>query len=193
MQTLQTIHNGPASDADRWYVAKTSGMEGRARRYFERAGIKAVSPEIHRYFSDKRTGVEKCRVGRVFPGYIFFRPSDRKQAAHAWHVMGVAYVLGERSNGGDFVAKAMPVGWVERLIEAGPIIEGKRKKFCNGDEVKLIIGGLSDIIATVISHAEGHPSVRGCPARTGKVIVETRMFGALRKIQVDDDHVEVAL
>jgi transcription antitermination factor NusG len=161
-----------------WFVAKTSGRECHARFYLGRAGIEFALPQVHRFFVDKRTGVEKFRASPIFPGYIFFRPRSRAEVDRVARVLGVAYVLG-CWEGERFTPSPMPEGWVDRLIEAGPIIEGKRKKFCNGDHVRVIIGGIYEIIATVVLH------------KRGKVIVHAQMFGSDMNFEAQESHVEV--
>lgn len=162
-----------------WYVAKTSGRDTRALLYVRRNGVAAFWPERHSYFIDRRTKVEKFRVSGQFPGYLFFQLNHASDLSRVTSAIGVAYVLGEVLCG-QFRPARMPAGMVERLIEAGPLIEGKRKKFCNGDSVRVII----DELTTVISRVERH--------RNGKVHLQMEMLGAKRIVVVDEKRVEAA-
>lgn len=162
----------------RWYAAKASGREGRARLDMNRRGLTSFVPERHIYFVDKRTNVEKVRKASLIPGYVFFFAASPEQIARASNSLGVSYVLGEWS-GDSFRPSPMPKSWIERLMEAGPVIEGKRKKFCNGDKVRAIISGLTSIVGTVERH------------KGGKVSVRAEILGASRVVMVDASKVEV--
>ena len=96
------------------------------------------------------------------------------------HAQGVAYLLGSWYEDANFTPRQLPVGWIEKLLEAGPIVEGKRKKFCNGAAVSIIVGGVTRILGTVVSH------------RRGKVRVKASIFGGDMEFDAREDVVEAA-
>ena len=162
-----------------WYAAKTSGRETRATFYLDRAEVKCYRPEVHNYFIDKRTGAEKSRASSLFPGYIFFSPESPDQFSAAKNAIGIGYILGGW-HGNEFIPRSMPAGWVDALIGVGPVVRGRKKRFCNGEKVRVIISGLSEILATVESQTKG------------KVTVKAVMFGSEMEFTVDESKVELS-
>lgn len=166
-----------------WYCAKTFGPDVRAVFNLERAGLTVFSPVIHRYAKDRRTGREKRRVVRLFPGYAFVMlhgPVERDKCVSA---SGVAYMLGSWS-GDTFAPREMPTEWVEALRRAGPKVEGKRVPFQKGQRVTLARHHLSGLIATV------EQDMRKNLDASGKIKVRVELFGASRVAEVYADELE---
>ncbi len=164
--------------ARKWFCAKTIGRETRARFYLERAGIEAFRPEIHRYFVDRRTKQEKHRILGLFPGYVFVCIDSDAERDRATNAIGVAYLLGNWT-GDQFAPRQMPSEWIAPLIEAGPIIQGKKVAFKKGQLVKAAVGALADLIGEVEAIDK---------SRTA--IVRMEMFGTVRQVRVALEHLE---
>lgn len=157
-----------------WHIAKTTGRETRAVFYLRRNGIEVFCPERHFYFVDKRTKQENHRVSAMFPGYCFFRMERETDLSKVLGSIGVAYVLGERTPH-RFIPAIAPEGMVERLTAIGPLIEGKRRKFCNGEKVRVIVGDVSEFIASVEKHVGLKIHVRAVIAgREHKIVVDEK-------------------
>lgn len=135
---------------ENWYCAKTVGRETRAKLYLERAGLEAFRPEVHHYFTDRRTKLEcvKPRILSLFPGYIFVRILTDTERDRAISAIGVAYLLGNWTED-RFLPRQMPSLWIGALIKAGPIIQGKRVAFKPGDLVSRAVGHLAELIGEV--------------------------------------------
>jgi transcription antitermination factor NusG len=166
-----------------WFCAKTVGRETRAQFYIERAGIDAFRPEIHRYFIDRRTQQERHRILSLFPGYVFIRIETDDERDLATSAIGVAYLLGNWT-GDHFQPRQMPSQWIAHLIEAGPIIQGKKCDLKKGDRVKRAIGAASGL-ADIIGEVERVDKSRFA-------VVKTIMFGAERRVKIAVDHLEPA-
>jgi transcription antitermination factor NusG len=167
-----------AQDGGHWYCAKTIGRETRARFYLERAGLSAFRPEIHRYFKDRRTQQEKFRILGLFPGYVFVRIETDAERDRATSAIGVGYLLGNWT-GDRFLPRQMPLQWIESLIEAGPIIQGKRIAYQKGQKVKAAVGALADLIGEIDSIDKERSAV-----------VKMEMFGTVRQVRVALEHLE---
>ena len=135
----------------RWYVAKTIGRPSRAAFYLRRSGLEAFYPIIHRYFIDKRSHIEKFRETALLPGYVFFIAQSKSDFGRAVSCIGVHGILGFWRDG-EHIPIAMPSIYMGELIVNSPIIEGKRRKYCTGELVKVALAGVRDIIASVESH-----------------------------------------
>jgi transcription antitermination factor NusG len=166
-----------------WFCAKTIGRETRAELYLERAGIDAFRPVIHRYFVDRRTQQERHRVLSLFPGYIFARIETDDERDLATSAIGVSYLLGNWT-GDRFLPRQMPSQWIAHLIEAGPIIQGKKSTVKKGDRVKRVFGAISGL-ADIIGEVEKVDKSRFA-------VVKTTLFGAERRIKIAVDHLEAA-
>jgi transcription antitermination factor NusG len=163
-----------------WYAAKTCGRETKCIFYLERGGIRAFRPEVHRYFIDKRTHSERFRVGAIFPGYVFFETASQNEYNFAASAIGVAYVLGNWS-GERFAPKEMPKQWITDLMDAGPVIEGKKIAYKNGNKVKIAVGHWEKIIAE-IDAVDSH----------GKLMLKVELFGRTNLVRVAPSSVELA-
>ncbi len=130
-----------------WFCAKTIGRETIATFYLARAGLEVFRPVIHKYFMD-RNQREGMRVTSLIPGYVFVRLPKLSDQGAAMNASGVAYLLGSR-DGGLFRPREMPSKWITDLINAGPVVQGKKMAFKKGDKVKRAIGHLAEIIGEV--------------------------------------------
>lgn len=162
-----------------WNIVKTIGRESRAVFYLTRNNIKVFCPERHFYFVDRRSKRENFRVSAMFPGYCFIQIESITDLSRVLGSIGVAYVLGEKTPT-RFIPAIAPSGLVERLLSTGPLIEGKRRKFCNGEVVRVIIGDVSEFIARVEKHV-------GL-----KIHVSATIGGKEHKITVDEKRVMAA-
>ena len=160
-----------------WYCAKLIGHENSAAAHLRRLGIKVFVPEAHRYYVDKRTKKERHRVAALFVGYGFIWLENDEQRARAVSARVVAYLLGSWM-GERFMPREMPIDWVGKLMDAGPLIIGKRVDYKRGDRIKVIIGRLAEQILEL----DG--------MKNGKLIARMEMFGAVRRIQLDTSQVE---
>ena len=163
-----------------WYCAKINGSQKLAAFYLERAGLKPFYPTIYRYFTDRRTGEERYRVVSLFPGYIFIPLADAAERDRATRAIGVAYLLGNWT-GDRFAPRQMPSEWIASLIEAGPIIEGKRVAFRRGDTVRVAVAGIGKAICQIEAIDNSHSA-----------IVSMAMFGAVRRVSVAMENLEPA-
>lgn len=162
-----------------WYCARTAGRETRAVLYLTRAGYEPFRPVIHRYFIDKRRKIERYRELSLFPGYVFFAATDAAHAAQARSAIGVADVLGEW-RGAAYVPREIPARYIGKLIDECPVIEGRRRKFCSGERVAIVVAGIRQIIAEVDEHSGS------------KVRVYANVLGKQTVVTVDENLVEAA-
>lgn len=160
-----------------WYCAKLIGHENTAANYLRRLGIKVFVPEAHRYYVDKRTKKERHRVAALFVGYGFVWLENDAQRAQAVSARVVAYLLGSWM-GERFLPREMPIEWVSKLMDAGPLIVGKRVEYKRGERVKVLIGRLAEQILEL----EGE--------KNGKLVARMEMLGAVRRVQLNPDQVE---
>lgn len=130
-----------------WYAAKASNA-ARARRYLGQAGIDCFCPETHRHRKNPRTGKQEVVISATIPGYVFVSCATQADAARASHSLGVSSVLGHW-RGSEWIYEAMPEGWIEALIAAGPVVIGKAKSFKRGEKVRAIIAGVTEIIGRI--------------------------------------------
>lgn len=163
-----------------WFAAKTCGRETKSIFYLERAGIRAFRPETHRYFIDNHTHAERFRVIAIFPGYVFFEAAGQNEYNLAASATGVAYVLGNWI-GERFAPKEMPKQWITDLIDAGPIIEGKKVAYKKGNKVKIAVGHLEKLIAEI----DGVDT-------SGKLMVKVELFGRTNLVRIAPGSVELA-
>lgn len=162
-----------------WYCAKTKGRETVATFYLGRAGLEAFRPVIHKYYSD-RYQREKMRIMSLIPGYVFVRLPGLADQGAAMNALGVAYLLGSR-DGGLFRPKEMPSQWVAELIDAGPLVQGKKMAFKKGNKVKRAVGRLAEIIG----------EVEGVDER-GLVRISYEMFGTKLESTARPEYLELA-
>jgi transcription antitermination factor NusG len=163
-----------------WFVARTSSRDTIAAFYLERAGLTVFRPLVHRYFTDRRTQQERYRVLSLFPGYAFVALTDAAEREAAVSAVGVASLLGSWT-GDRFAPKEIPSQWVAALVEAGPLVEGKRVAFRKGDAVKAAVGGIAGLIGTIEAIDNSHTAV-----------VSMAMLGAVRRVSVALEHLELA-
>lgn len=161
-----------------YYCAKTIGRETRAKLYLERAGLEAFRPEVHRFFVDRRTQQERHRILSLFPGYVFIRMETDAERDRAVSAIGVAYLLGEWDRT-LFKPKPMPSEWMASLIEAGPIIQGRKVAFQKGQRVKAAVGALAEFIGKIEALDNSRAAV-----------VSMEMFGTVRQVRVALEHLE---
>jgi len=131
-----------------WVCVKTFGNEKRAAFHLEKQGLETFRPELHRFSVDPRTKLERKRELALFPGYVFVRLLKAADQSKASEARGVAYILGSWT-GERFLPREMPIGWMTRLIDAGPMIEGKKVRFKKNDKVKLALNAIADVVADV--------------------------------------------
>jgi len=161
-----------------WFCAKTLGNDKRATLYLGRAGIEVFRPVIHKYFTNKYQR-EKMRVLSLIRGYVFVRIPGPAEQSIVMNAVGVAYLLGSRDSG-LLRPREMPSQWVTELIDAGPVVQGKKMAFKKGHRVKRAIGRIAEIIGEV----EG---VEAC----GKIRISIDFIGAKRSAIVSANELEL--
>lgn len=136
-----------------WYCLRVAGRtDSIVRQALNRCDLKSFRPERHIYSIAR--GKEVKRELNLFPGYIFVQLENLSDLSAAANAQGVAYVLGNRVKGSpDRKPVAMPESWLNDLIAAGPLIEGKKitHQFQKNQRVKLVVGALTERIARIDS------------------------------------------
>lgn len=161
-----------------WFCCKTRGREKDAEFHIGRAGVECFRPTIHKYFINKYQR-EKMRIISLIPGYLFVRLVRVQDHGLVANAIGVAYLLGSR-DGMVFMPREIPSKWVTELIDAGPVVQGKKMAFKKGNRVKRAVGHIAEIIGEV----EG---VEAC----GKLRISIDFIGAKRSIIVNSNELEL--
>ena len=162
-----------------WYCAKSCGRDTRAQLYLDRRGLRTFRPERHRY--SYKTGREVMRKASLFPGYVFAWIESKDDLAGAVDAIGVAYVLGSRVEGSpDRRPAPMPGEWIDALMEAGPLVEGRKATLKVGQSVRIAIGRLNSVISRIDS-IDNH----------GNVCVQMQMLGSVHQVKVPASLVQV--
>jgi transcription antitermination factor NusG len=133
-----------------WTVARThSQNEAKACFHLRRAGLRCFWPVIHEYFVDRRTHKEHFKIkAALVSGYVFVELDNNDDRAAALGALGVASLLGWRTDAG-YVLAAVRDSYVTTLIEAGPEIVNKKNSkghFKRGQKVRLALSAVTDII-----------------------------------------------
>jgi len=161
-----------------WFAVKCWLPDVAVARRIERLGFSTFRPERHVY--SRKHGRETMRATSLMPGYVFVGAVEAQDAFRAAQATGVAYLLGNRV-GDAFAPAQIPSQWVEALRDAGPAVEGKAIAFKKGENAKVALGKLVEIIGEFERFDE-----------TGKAVLNVILFGTQRSVHVPAEHLERA-